>query len=241
MVRKRGSVRQGVYEELLRRITTLELPPRAPISENELARELGVSRTPVRESLLKLRAEGLVKVYPQIGSFVTHVDPEQVRTAQFIREAIECTSLSYCPVEELTDEDFEPVLHTLTEQRAAMDSDDLSKFLKYDAQFHQELMTICGHERAWPAVVAARIHLDRARTLGLRIRPLGSLIDQHELIVEQLRAGQVDAAVDELRDHVRLVLADLDALVESTPEVFDSSDLRPVRRVVTTLEPVDPE
>ena len=89
----RLSVRDQTLETLRRRIISLQLPPGEPLSENELAQELGVSRTPVRESLILLREEGLVQVYRQIGSFVSLVDLARVSEAQFVREAIECASL----------------------------------------------------------------------------------------------------------------------------------------------------
>jgi len=89
----RLSVRDQTLETLRRRIISLQLPPGEPLSENELAQELGVSRTPVRESLILLREEGLVQVFPQIGSFVSLVDLGRVSDAQFVREAIECASL----------------------------------------------------------------------------------------------------------------------------------------------------
>ncbi len=90
----RLSVRDQTLETLRRRIISLQLPPGEPLSENELAQELGVSRTPVRESLILLREEGLVQVFPQIGSFVSLVDLGRVAEAQFVREAIECASLN---------------------------------------------------------------------------------------------------------------------------------------------------
>src|SRR6478672_13792128 len=89
----RLSVRDQTLDTLRRRIISLQLPPGEPLSENELAQELGVSRTPVRESLILLREEGLVQVFPQIGSFVSLVDLARVSEAQFVREAIECASL----------------------------------------------------------------------------------------------------------------------------------------------------
>lgn len=88
------SARDRTLDTIRRAIITLELKPGTPLSENELATELAVSRTPVRESLILLREEGLVEVYPQVGTFVSLVDPERVRQAQFIREAVECTSLA---------------------------------------------------------------------------------------------------------------------------------------------------
>src|SRR3712207_8797618 len=88
----RTTSRRAVYGELRRRVVTLELPPGAPLSENELAAALGTSRTPVRESLILLSQEGLVQVFPKVGSFVSRVDPERVSDAQFLRRSEEHTS-----------------------------------------------------------------------------------------------------------------------------------------------------
>ena len=85
----RGTAREQTLETLRNEIITLHLAPGVALSENELAAEHGVSRTPVRESLILLQGEGLVQVYPQVGTFVSLVDPERVAEAQFIREAIE--------------------------------------------------------------------------------------------------------------------------------------------------------
>src|SRR3712207_9328331 len=88
----RPSNRSAVYTELRRRVVSLELPPGTPLSENELAAALGVSRTPVRESLILLSQEGLVQVFPKVGSFVSRVDPELVADAQSIRDAVQPAS-----------------------------------------------------------------------------------------------------------------------------------------------------
>ena len=89
--------RRVVYDTIRRKVLTLELPPGAALSENELAAALGVSRTPVRESLILLAEEGLVQVFPQVGSFVARVDPDGVADAQFLREAVELAALDDMP------------------------------------------------------------------------------------------------------------------------------------------------
>ena len=89
--------RRIVYDTIRRKVLTLELPPGAALSENELAAALGVSRTPVRESLILLAEEGLVQVFPQVGSFVARVDPDGVADAQFLREAVELAALDDMP------------------------------------------------------------------------------------------------------------------------------------------------
>jgi len=78
-VAARRTNRRVVYETLRRKVLTLDLPPGTALSENELAAALGVSRTPVRESLILLADEGLVQVFPQVGTFELHANLEQQR------------------------------------------------------------------------------------------------------------------------------------------------------------------
>ena len=144
---------------------TLELPPGAALSENELAAALGVSRTPVRESLILLSEEGLVQVFPQVGSFVSRVDPDSVADAQFLREAVELASLDDIPAE--------PDPAVVAELRENLDEQQapgigLEEFFALDEEFHHGLLRLSGHERVWSTVVAAKGHLDRARRLGLQ-------------------------------------------------------------------------
>src|SRR5215212_1671766 len=87
-----GSARDQVYVALREAIVSAELEPGRRLSENELADALGVSRTPVREALVRLRDERLVAIVPQLGTFVTLISPEAVADAAFVREALECSA-----------------------------------------------------------------------------------------------------------------------------------------------------
>ena len=137
----RLSVRDQTLETLRRRIISLQLPPGEPLSENELAQELGVSRTPVRESLILLREEGLVQVYPQIGSFVSLVDLSRVSEAQFVREAIECASLRDLSVDAAGIAGLREILQS---QREADANGDVEEFFRLDEEFHRESSGLQG-------------------------------------------------------------------------------------------------
>src|SRR4051812_14427934 len=93
------SVGDGAYAALRTAIVTAQLAPGRQLSENELAGLIGVSRTPVREALLRLRDERLVEVVPQLGTFVTFIDDDAVADAHFVREALEVTPLRPAPSE----------------------------------------------------------------------------------------------------------------------------------------------
>jgi GntR family transcriptional regulator, rspAB operon transcriptional repressor len=230
----RLSVRDQTLETLRRRIISLQLPPGEPLSENELAQELGVSRTPVRESLILLREEGLVQVYPQIGSFVSLVDLGRVSEAQFVREAIECASLRDLSVDDAGIAGLRVILQSQTEADA---HSDVEEFFHLDEEFHRELLRLAGHESAWAAVNSAKAHLDRARRLSLlETRPVATLIQQHTAVVDALEANNLTDADSSLRLHLRGVFEDVQRIQQATPQLFsDGAPLRPVRRSVARL------
>lgn len=228
-----GSTRQRerdkVYRRVREQIIGLDFSPGFAISENEIATALGVSRTPVREAVLLLTEEGLVEVFPKIGTFVSRVDPEEVAEAQFLREAVELASLRSLttPIDE---EQVTRLRENLQLQKNA--GDDIRSFFELDEEFHKGLMALAGHESSWSTVSAAKSHLDRARMLGIRKIPeLGRLTEEHHAVFEAAISGDVATAEKHLRAHLRLVFADVKAVEEDAPELFvRDRDARPVRR-----------
>jgi len=93
-----SGVRRGAagaaYAWLRQAILAGALPPGSPLSENEVASRLGVSRTPVREAIIRLEGEGLLVVRPQVGTTVAAIDLDAVADGQFLREAVECRAVA---------------------------------------------------------------------------------------------------------------------------------------------------
>lgn len=219
--RVRGeNTRRLVHTWLRRQIIDLELAPGAPLSEAEIGASLGVSRTPVRESLILLAEEGLVEVFPQRGSFVGPIRYEDVVAAQFVRESIECTSLELGGGH-VGDGDVAELRALIVRQREADRDGDEGGFFDLDEQFHQTLLRVCGHESAWRIVSSAKAQMDRARRLSL---PEGGkmtdLVEQHAAVVDALAGGDVAAAVSRLREHLRVVLEDITHIQQQRPELF---------------------
>jgi len=203
------------------------------VSENEIAAELGVSRTPVREAMIMLVQDGLVQVFPKVGSFVTRVDLQRVADSQFVRESVELASLADVPAEpdravvgELT--------VNLARQRVCEDNE---QFFGLDEEFHLGLLRLAGHEGTWPAVLAAKAHLDRARRLGLTENPSPSVfVEQHAAVLDALLNDGPGAAVPLLRAHLRAVFDDIERVRRRSPELFAPSTGRPTRRSVAVWD-----
>lgn len=219
--RVRGeNTRRLVHTWLRRQIIGLELAPGEPLSEAEIGSRLGVSRTPVREALILLAEEGLVEVFPQRGSFVGPIRYEDVVSAQFVREAIECSSLEQGGAL-VSAGDVAELRALIVRQHEAERAEDAAAFFDLDEEFHLRLMRACGHESAWRIVASAKAQMDRARRLSL---PEGGkmtgLIEQHESVVDALDLGDVAAAVARLREHLRVVLQDITHIQAERPELF---------------------
>ncbi len=223
--------RRVVYETLRRKVLTLELPPGAALSENELAAAMGVSRTPVRESLILLSEEGLVQVFPQVGSFVSRVDPNSVADAQFIREAVELAAIDDMPSNPDTEVVEELQANLARQQEPGI---DLEEFFDLDEAFHHGLLRLSGHARAWSTVVAAKGHLDRARRLGLKETNSSTpFAEQHLEIFQAVLDGDLTRARNTMRNHLRAVFEDVERIRHRSPELFATDDgSTPTRRNV---------
>jgi len=229
--------RRTVYETLRRQVLTLELPPGAALSENELAAALGVSRTPVRESLILLVEEGLVQVFPQVGSFVSRVDPDRVADAQFLREAVELAALHDLPAE-LDPDVLAELRRNLDRQREP--GIGLEEFFALDEAFHHDLLRLSGHARSWSTVVSTKGHLDRARRLGLQLNEAespGVFAEQHVEIFAAVVDGDLPRAQRTMSQHLRAVFSDIERIRERSPELFASdTGAVPVRRNIVVWQ-----
>jgi DNA-binding GntR family transcriptional regulator len=232
----KASARDLVHATLRQQIISCQLTPGSPLSEKEIAAELGVSRTPVREAIILLVEEGLVQVFPQLGTFVTRIALDRVSDSQFVREALESASLGEA-FERVTPDDVQGLHALLDEQDAAISRLDHTAFFELDDAFHRQIMVIAGRESVWRQVSAAKGHMDRARRLSLPLpNVFARLLREHRLIAESLGVRDQEAGIDTLRTHLRGVFTDFNEIQSLKPEYFaETKNDRPVRRLITTL------
>src|SRR5712664_455175 len=162
----RHPVAPQIHEVLRRSIITMRLRPRKKVSEAELALELGVSRTPVREALIKLAEDRLVEILPQRGSFITPIRLHEVLEARFIREALEIAVVREAAASGRA-EILGRLEALLQAQRAAARDKDLERFLDLDEAFHHTLSESIDKQRSWRLIQAVKHQLDRVRYLSL--------------------------------------------------------------------------
>ena len=213
--------RTQVYAALRDAIIRAELAPGRKLSENELANWLGVSRTPIREALVRLRDERLVAIVPQLGTYVSRISPQAVSDAQFIREALECASIRETAI--LATEDEVALLEeNLRAQERADERGDFDAFYVLDEDFHKALCDLSGHQTVWSVSQRAKGHLNRIRRLSLPMPSyLGEMIAEHRAVVASVAAHDPDEAEAALRHHLRMVLRELPRLRTQHPDFFE--------------------
>lgn len=208
-IRQRRSRSDEVCDALRRMIVTAHLPPGAALVERDLCTTFSVSRTPLREAVLRLAEHGLVTVAPQHGTFVAALSPRMVRLAHFLRENLELPVIAQLVGQ--GDADLRAARAALIEQKLAEARGDHAGFAALDDSFHQALFDSAGLPEVWEVIHAKKAHLDRI-SYDREQRPGGKaeVIAQHEQILNAIEAGDAEAAVRCARNHIAGPLAGLD-------------------------------
>jgi len=205
---------------LRRDIIAGRLLPRAMLSEQELSQRFGVSRTPIREALIKLAEENLVEIYPQYGSFVAPIKLREVFDSQFVRESLECAAVERA-VERIEAAQIKTLTALLQRQRSLHRAGDHDEFFQADERMHALIMEIAGHVNAWRQVENAKSQMDRVRFLSMRsVRKRPSVIAEHTEIVDRLTRRDRAGAVAAMRSHLRGLFRSVEILAAKQPGYF---------------------
>lgn len=226
--RSRFPLRRMIYEELRKAIVRGDMSPRQAVSVDKISRAHGVSRTPVREAVLRLADEGLILVTPQVGAHVAAIDLDQVYEAQFVRETLEraCLAAGARSIKPAT---LTSLDRALREQRQAIDDGEYSTFFEWDETFHNVICAMSGFSGISRITNLARAHLDRLRRLSLRenVELMEELLGEHHTIVAALKRGEPEAADRALSKHLRRIFQYEEVLRSNSPELFVSATVRP--------------
>lgn len=194
------SLREQVYDHLRHLMSRGEIEPGAFLKQDEIASGLGVSRTPLRDALLQLEAEGFVTILPRRGVRVQRLTPEDIRHLYEVVGALEGAALlaafPHIGEAELT------TLHRLNdEMKDAVLAGDFDRYYDRNLAFHDVFLDRCGNERLVRLVRSHKQRLyDWPRRQGLvREWELRSL-EEHGAFLRLVAEGDAQGAADHLRD-----------------------------------------
>jgi DNA-binding GntR family transcriptional regulator len=190
------------YQRLRAQILDNTLPPGFRALEQELADRLGISRTPVREALIRLQKEGLVEVIPRHGMQVLPVSPTDMADIYVVLTALESAAAEIVARRAPSEAELAPLVQASRDMAKALKADDLDAWAEADERFHRGLIELSGNRLLIDAVLNLwdRAHRARMSTLRMRAKPVNSTRD-HTLLLERLRAGDARGAFEANRAH----------------------------------------
>lgn len=218
------SARETAYEIIRERIIHLDLKPGQALNDKELAEELGMSRTPVREAVLMLGSVRLVSIRPQSGTFVTPIDMGLVDMEQFMRSALE-KEVARIAASFITDKGAMLYKENLALYEFYEKSDAegrAEKFLKLDNDFHRIAFKICGRENVYDHMQASMQHIERLRVLSLKWIKDDYIYADHSAIAEAILDGNCERAAAKIEEHMTRYVGNVAQIRAAEPQYFTS-------------------
>ena len=214
-----------VVDELRARIVDSRLRLGEHLSENALASELGLSKTPVREALLQLKSEGLVEVLPQRGTYVFRLEAADVAKVSELREILEIEAATAA-----IDRNHDVLVSRLGEvvrnMRIAYNTHDKNAYRTIDGEFHRTLIDLCGNSYIG----------DAYGPIGLRIQALRSRLSdeaalnrasfrEHCEMLKLIKARDIAGLHKLLRAHIRQTARSYIAVLDRRDGKADSQTI----------------
>lgn len=205
-----AAIKREIIQLLKEEILSLQLKPGTIISETTLSERFKISRTPIRDILKQLSAEGYVDIYPQKGSVVSYIDLESVEQIIYLRSTLEKEMIkelsAYIPLKGLHQ------LHDLlsAQEDCLKKEDAFRNFMALDDAFHKTFFTLTGRLFLWDIIQQFNAHYLRYRKLHmLKKEKLSEILKEHQLIVSYIVEGKTEEIDALIHHHIR---ADVNSL-----------------------------
>jgi DNA-binding GntR family transcriptional regulator len=195
-------LRDLVLEAIREAIIEGVLKPRERLMEIQLAEELGVSRTPIREALRKLELEGFIVMVPRKGAYVADISVKDITDVFEIRAALEGLA-AVLAAERITDEELEGMERLLVEKAEAISRKDMDKLVKVDTEFHETIYRASRNERLAVIINNLREQIQRYRATSLAFPGrMRQSLEEHRSIVEAIQSRDINLARQVAQEHI---------------------------------------
>ncbi len=194
------SLREHIYDFLRQEMNSGKIKPGSFLNLNELSQHLGISKTPLRDALLHLEAEGFVTFFPRKGIMVNMLTLEKIRDIYEIIGALEAQTI-YSVGDQMRPQDIDTMERLNQEMREALEKDDFPLFYEKNLNFHDVYLNLSSNEELFHTVQILKQRLyDFPRISGFvkewEIRSTG----EHQDIINRFRQGDLWAVADYIRD-----------------------------------------
>jgi len=209
-----------VYRDLRHAIVTMELVPGTPIVERELTARYGISRTPLREAVLRLVEDRLVDVAPKSGTFVSRIPLSVVREGLVARKALEDVTVR-AATEGASESELMGLDAIIQRQREMAAAGDEELFHRADEDFHAAIAAAARYPGIWDMIQQMRIQIERYRRLTLpQPGRMELVVEEHIVLLDAIRKRDPDLAAQRMREHLDKLQLDSSILRDLWPDYF---------------------
>lgn len=202
LANKPSALTDWAYTTIKESILSLRIPPGTQLHIDQMADQMGTSRTPIREALLRLESDGLIRVSPRVGFFVTEITKRDLSELFEIREMLESQAAKEA-ASALSDQDLAYLASLLHTSEAAVERGDLSKFLETEIQFHNFIVQHARNRRLVSMMESLRDLTYRERVISLQsIDNVRATVNEHRKILQALRDHNPELASQLMSEHI---------------------------------------
>jgi len=195
-------LREVVYETLREAISNGKLSPGERLMEIQLAEELGVSRTPVREAIRKLELERFVVMIPRRGTYVSNMSLKDITEVFEIRGALDALAAGLA-TERITEDELEEMERLLVDLGDSIERHDMARIVEIDGAFHDILYRASRNERLVGVISNLREQFTRFRTTSINYPGrVQFMLSEHRQLVEAIAQRDSDLAQQKAREHI---------------------------------------
>jgi DNA-binding GntR family transcriptional regulator len=195
-------LREIVFETLRDAIITGKLSPGERLMEIQLAEEMGVSRTPVREAIRKLELESFVVMVPRKGAYVAGVSIKDIADVFEVRAALEGLAASLA-AERITEEELDQLERSIVSINEVSDGKNIDKVVENDTDFHDLLYRAARNEKLIGIITNLKEQIQRFRATSLAVTGRTKIaVEEHKQIVEALSERDTELAGELARQHI---------------------------------------
>ncbi len=216
-----------VYNDLCRRIVTVELEPGMKISENSMSAEYGVSRSVLRSAFVRLQQTNLIEVYPQRGTFVKKLDQEYIRSAAMIRYVVERDAVydilqNHRDVQTLCS-DLKKIISDMEADLADGSGTAISDFKTQNAEFHLRIIKECFPIHTLNLLYEIRVHLAQWTNVDVAYQNIEQdVINQNKEIAQAIETGHLQPALRRIKEHFEMLVSNGDLMRQVHPDYFNA-------------------
>ena len=213
-----AKISDSAYEILRERVVSKELAPDQRLDLHSIEQQLGISRTPLKEALVRLEIDGLVRIVPRSGTFVTNPDRQDIMESFDVRRVLEVHAVSLA-AERASAEELQVLQDIVDELGQLVQAPNRTaiypRYLKLDRDLHGRIVTLAGNRRLRLSHSRENLHAQMARIRYRRAeRELETAQHEHERIMDALMARDAEAAKAAMDAHLqraaRSLLRDMD-------------------------------